>query len=167
LEVGLARLESAPGDAAFAEVWSMAEEAPQRGGDMRKQGWLGLAATLAWLWAAFMAAGVVALGIPAVVEGRSLLVPALLLLFAVGLGASARGLRRRRHPYQWVAVCTSALLILYNLAFHSPASLVGIVVNLLILGIVVRHWREFTPAGPAADPHAAATGESVRDTASA
>jgi len=116
---------------------------------MQRSGWLRLASILAWLWAALMAAAVVALGIPLVMQGRSLILPAVLLILAVGLGMSARGIGRQRHPYQWVAILTSALAIVFHVVWHSPASNVGIPVNLVIIGIVALQWRRFAPASGA------------------
>jgi hypothetical protein len=105
-----------------------------------------LASILAWLWAALMAAGVVSLGIPLVLQGRSLILPAVLLILAVGLGLSARGIGRQRHPYQWVAILMSAIAIVFHVVWHSPASDVGIPLNLVIIAIVALHWRRFTAA---------------------
>jgi hypothetical protein len=103
---------------------------------------LAAASFLGYAWGAVMLALSVAVTIPALSQGPgaagAMLVPAVL---AVASGVGAHGVRRRRWPY--VALGASAAWIAFLVLVPLKVSLLGIAVNIAILGLVLTNLRRF------------------------
>ena len=105
---------------------------------------LTLASILAWVWGVLLLLSALALGIPSVSRGASLVLPIVLIGLGTLLCIAGAGLRKRRRRAGLIALVASGLLcILYAVVF-APLSLIGIVVNLGIIGAVAVNWKRLS-----------------------
>ena len=108
-----------------------------------------VASTLAWLWGILFALSTLAVAIPAIalhgLFSRSSLFVLVIAAVAAALCYAGYGLRRARRSAGVVAIVVGAFLILLPLTYRAPITRIGIIVNILIVGLTVANWRHLSP----------------------
>jgi hypothetical protein len=102
---------------------------------------LSVASALGFVWAALMLVLSIAVAIPAAAQGAGAAAMAIPAALSVASALGAHGVRRRRWPY--VALGASAAWIAFLVLVPLKVSLLGIAVNIAIMGLVVTNLRRF------------------------
>jgi hypothetical protein len=109
---------------------------------------LAVATTLAMLWGVLLGLSGVALAIAARAQDGVLSAHVALDLLIVAVGVAlfgaARGLRRRERAAGKDVMTIGILLILWPVFFRAQITLIGSVVNLVIVGLTLANWRHLT-----------------------
>jgi uncharacterized membrane protein len=128
--------------------------APGQNSPPRVASGLLIASTLAWLWGILFALSTLAVAIPAIAHNGVFSRAALFVLFIASLAFAlcyvGYGLRKARRSAGWVAIAVGTLLILLPLTYRAPITRVGIIVNLVIVGLTFANWRHLSGAGGSA-----------------
>jgi hypothetical protein len=102
---------------------------------------VGIASVLGWIWAVAMLLVSVAVAIPVVAKGESAASMAIPAALAVASALGAYGVRRLRWPF--VALGASTAWIAFLVVVPLKVSVLGIALNVAILGLVLTNLRRF------------------------
>ena len=102
-----------------------------------------ITSTLSLLWGLLTVAGTLALGIPALAQGKLLLLPLLLLLIGSMFLIAGVGIRQKRQYGAWISVILVPMNAFFLIYSRFPLMIYGLAVGLFILFGVLRNWKSF------------------------